>query len=87
MTARLKKIGTAAALAAWRDQLRTAPVPKHELRVCVGGSCLAAGAQKVVDALQSAVAEAGVAKAAVQHLLPAAAPLIALADFALERDR
>jgi len=62
MTARLKKIGTAAALAAWRDQLRTAPVPKHELRVCVGGSCLAAGAQKVVDALQSAVAEAGVAK-------------------------
>ena len=62
MTARLKKIGTAAALAAWRNQLRTAPVPKHELRVCVGGSCLAAGAQKVVDALQSAVAEAGVAK-------------------------
>lgn len=62
MTARLKKIGTAAALTAWRDQLRAAPAPKHELRVCVGGSCLAAGAQKVVDALQSAVAEAGVAK-------------------------
>jgi geranylgeranyl diphosphate synthase type II len=37
--------------------------------------------------LTRARAEASVAKAAVEHLLPAAEPLVALADFALERDR
>ena len=32
-------------------------------------------------------AEAATAKAAIEHLLPAAAPLVALADFAMERER
>ena len=39
-----------------------------------------------VAALSRARAEAKVAKAAVEHLMPAAEPLVALADFAVERD-
>ena len=38
-----------------------------------------------VAALSRARAEASVAKAAVEHLLPAAEPLVALADLAVER--
>ena len=65
MTARLKKMGSEAALTAWREQLRAAAGLRQELRVCVGGSCLAAGAQKVREALQQAAVQAGVGEEVV----------------------
>ena len=44
MTKHLKKIETGETLAAWRDQLRKTETAAQEVRICMGGSCLASGA-------------------------------------------
>ena len=61
--ARLKKIDSAKALAAWREQLRKAEgEPAREVRVCVGGSCLASGAKEIEEALRTEIQKAGLAE-------------------------
>ena len=61
--ARLKKIDSAKALAAWREQLRKAEgEPAREVRVCVGGSCLASGAKEIEEALRTEIRKAGLAE-------------------------
>jgi NADH-quinone oxidoreductase subunit F len=52
--AKVKIIKNAADLAAWKKQL-TPPADQQEIRVCVGGSCLASGAREVEDALRKAL--------------------------------
>ncbi len=53
----VKKIKTAEALCAWRDELRAErgalPAERAPLLICTGGSCLASGALKVKEALQA----------------------------------
>ena len=68
-TARLKKIDSVKALAAWREQLRMAEgEPAREVRVCVGGSCLASGAKEIEEALRTEIHKAGLAdKVAVRE--------------------
>ena len=61
--ARLKKLDSAKALAAWREQLRQAEgAPAREVRVCVGGSCLASGAKEIEEALRTEIQKAGLAE-------------------------
>ena len=61
--ARLKKIDSAKALAAWREQLRKAEgEPAREVRVCVGGSCLASGAKEIEETLRTEIRKAGLAE-------------------------
>ena len=60
--ARFRKVGTGAALAAWREQLRAeAAQGPQEIRVCMGGSCLASGAPEIAAALKTELQQAGLA--------------------------
>jgi NADH:ubiquinone oxidoreductase subunit F (NADH-binding)/(2Fe-2S) ferredoxin len=52
--AKLIKITSTADLKAWRIKL-TPPAGQLEIRVCVGGSCLASGSREVEDALRMAL--------------------------------
>ncbi len=62
MTKHLKKIETGAALAAWRDQLRKSEKAAQEVRICMGGSCLASGAPEIAAAFKKELAAAGLAE-------------------------
>ena len=62
MTKHLKKIESGEALAAWREQLRKAGAGAREVRICVGGSCLASGAKDIAEAFRSEIAQAGLAE-------------------------
>ena len=62
MTNRLKKTESGAALAAWREQLRQAETAAQEVRICMGGSCLASGAPKIAEAFRKELVAAGLAE-------------------------
>ena len=62
MSKLLRKIESGEALAAWREQLRKACAGAKEVRVCVGGSCLASGAKDIADAFRKELAAAGLAE-------------------------
>jgi len=62
VTKHLKKIDTGEALAAWRDQLRKTEKAAQEVRICMGGSCLASGAPEIAEACTKDLAAAGVAE-------------------------
>ena len=62
MTKHLKKIESGEALAAWREQLRKASAGAKEVRICVGGSCLASGAKDIAEAFRAEIAKAGLAE-------------------------
>ncbi|MBM4163202.1 MAG: NADH-quinone oxidoreductase subunit NuoF [Lentisphaerae bacterium] len=57
-----KTIASPAALKGWKARLQRAAGTREEIRVCVGGSCLASGARDVEAALQTALAAQGLAK-------------------------
>ncbi|NLG35084.1 MAG: FAD-dependent oxidoreductase [Lentisphaerae bacterium] len=66
-SARLKKIESAAVLADCRKQWKAAAAGL-EVRVCMGGSCLASGAKEIAGALQAEIRKAGLeGKAAVRE--------------------
>ena len=52
--AKITKIKSAADLKAWRSKL-TPAADQLEIRVCVGGSCLASGSREVEDSLRAAL--------------------------------
>jgi NADH-quinone oxidoreductase subunit F len=56
----LKQIDSVKALAAWQVQLQAAAAPR-EVRVCMGGSCLASGAKEIAEALRTEIHKAGLA--------------------------
>ena len=61
--ARSRKVPSVAALAAWREQLREeAARGPQEIRVCMGGSCLASGAPEIAAALKTELRQAGLAE-------------------------
>jgi len=62
VTKHLKKIDTGEALAAWRDQLRKTEKAAQEVRICMGGSCLASGAPEIAEAFKKELAAAGLAE-------------------------
>ena len=63
------RMESAAALEDWRLRINK-PAPRkavatHEIRICVGGSCLASGAREVEQALRDEVARAGLKSSVV----------------------
>jgi NADH-quinone oxidoreductase subunit F len=62
MTNRLKKMDSGTALAAWRNELRQAETAGQEVRICMGGSCLASGAPEIAEAFRKELAAAGLAE-------------------------
>ena len=62
MTKHLKKIESGEALAAWREQLRGAEKAAQDVRICMGGSCLASGAPEIAAAFKKELAAAGLAE-------------------------
>ncbi len=64
-TGRIQKIESAAALAACREQWRAAAACEFEVRVCMGGSCLASGSKAMADALRAEIDKAGLSGKAV----------------------
>jgi NADH-quinone oxidoreductase subunit F len=65
--AHLRKIKSAADLAAWRERLRgkepgATSADRRQVLVCFGGSCLASGAREVRDALRAAIDQAGLGR-------------------------
>ena len=61
MTKHLKRMESGDALAAWRDQLRKSEKAAQEVRICMGGSCLASGAPEIAAAFRKELAAAGLA--------------------------
>lgn len=62
----LKKLADGAALAVWRERLRTeAQAGPAEIRVCMGGSCLASGAPEIAAALRQEIKTVGREQAVV----------------------
>ena len=57
---RLKKLDSIQALNGWREQLgREDDRIRREIRVCVGGSCLASGSKEIGEALRAEIQKAG----------------------------
>ena len=67
--ARGKKVDSFTALAAWREELKAAGAAvAQEVRVCMGGSCLASGAKDILAALRAEIPRAGLeARVAVRE--------------------
>ena len=67
--ANVRRLGTIGALEAWRKELGAgAGRTEVEVRVCVGGSCLASGAKEIAEALRREVKAAGLeGRAAVRE--------------------